>query len=60
MFLSKNKRFNQFLLVGRFSVNTYLRDKIIKKISKKINAIIPPIWCITDNIAMVIKSAEFI
>jgi tRNA A37 threonylcarbamoyltransferase TsaD len=60
MFLSKNNRFNQFLLVGRFSVSTYLRDQIIKKISKKINAIIPPIWCITDNIAMVKKLVEFI
>jgi hypothetical protein len=35
-FFGKKQQFNQFLLASRVSVNTYLRDQIIKKISKKL------------------------
>ena len=58
MFLSENKKIKQFLLAGGVSANTYLRNQVIKKISKKIDVIIPPLWCTTDNAAMVAKLAE--
>lgn len=58
MFLSKNQKIKQILLAGGVSANSYLRDQIFKKISKKIDIVIPPLWCTTDNAAMVAKLAE--
>lgn len=58
MFLNENKKIKQFLLSGGVSANTYLRDQIMKKISKKVDVVIPPLWCTTDNAAMVAKLAE--
>lgn len=58
MFLSKNQKIKQILLAGGVSANSYLRDQIFKKISKKIDIVIPPLWCTTDNAAMVVKLAE--
>ena len=46
-------------LAGGVSANSYLREEIIKKFSKTdIDVIIPPIWCTTDNAAMIAKVAE--
>ena len=46
-------------LAGGVSANSYLREEIIKKFDKTgIDVIIPPIWCTTDNAAMIAKVAE--
>ena len=41
-------------LAGGVSANSYLREQITKKFEKtNIDVIIPPIWCTTDNAAMI-------
>lgn len=46
-------------LAGGVSANSYLREQILKKFEKtNIKVIIPPIWCTTDNAAMIAKVAE--
>lgn len=46
-------------LAGGVSANSYLREEITKKFAKtNIEVIIPPIWCTTDNAAMIAKVAE--
>lgn len=46
-------------LAGGVSANSYLREQIIKKFENSgIEVIIPPIWCTTDNAAMIAKVAE--
>ena len=49
----------EVILAGGVSANSYLRSEIKEKLVKlnvKIN--IPPIWCTTDNAAMIAKVAE--
>ena len=55
------KKYNvkEVILAGGVSANSYLRSEIIEKLKPfnlKIN--IPPIWCTTDNAAMIAKVAE--
>lgn len=55
------KKYNvkEVILAGGVSANSYLRSEIVDKLSPynvKIN--IPPIWCTTDNAAMIAKVAE--
>lgn len=46
-------------LAGGVSANSYLRGQITKKFEKtNIDVIIPPIWCTTDNAAMIAKVGE--
>lgn len=46
-------------LAGGVSANSYLREQITKKFEKtNIDVIIPPIWCTTDNAAMIAKVGE--
>lgn len=49
----------QICLAGGVSANSYLRDEMTKKFKDSgIELIIPPIWCTTDNAAMIAKLAE--
>ncbi|MCR4879641.1 MAG: tRNA (adenosine(37)-N6)-threonylcarbamoyltransferase complex transferase subunit TsaD [Bacilli bacterium] len=55
------KKYNvkEVILAGGVSANSYLRSEIVEKLKPyniKIN--IPPIWCTTDNAAMIAKVAE--
>lgn len=55
------KKYNvkEVILAGGVSANSYLRNEIqekLKDLNVKIN--IPPIWCTTDNAAMIAKVAE--
>ena len=55
------KKYNvkEVILAGGVSANSYLRSEIqekLKDLNVKIN--IPPIWCTTDNAAMIAKVAE--
>ncbi len=52
---------NQIVLAGGVSANSYLRSEITKEFEKtKIEVIIPPIWCTTDNAAMIAKVGEYL
>lgn len=57
-FLNNHEEIRQFLLAGGVSANNYLRNEILKKLTHKIDVIISPPWCTTDNAAMVVKLAE--
>ncbi len=54
-------KINQIVLAGGVSANSYLRSEITKEFEKtKIEVIIPPIWCTTDNAAMIAKVGEYL
>ena len=49
----------QVVLAGGVSANSYLREEIKKRLDGMgIDLIIPPLWCTTDNAAMIAKVAE--
>lgn len=57
------KKYNvkEVILAGGVSANSYLRSEIVEKLKPfnlKIN--IPPLWCTTDNAAMIAKVAEIL
>ena len=55
----KEHKVNQVILAGGVSANSYLREQMILEMNKlgvEIN--IPPMWCCTDNAAMIAKVAE--
>lgn len=53
---------NHFVLAGGVAANSYLREesvKTIESINKNIKITLPPLWCCTDNAAMVASLASF-
>ena len=55
------KEFNikQVILAGGVSANSYLRKQITEAYqNSEVDVIIPPMWCCTDNAAMIAKVAE--
>ena len=49
----------QVILAGGVSANSYLRSEIQKEMAQRnIKYIIPPLWCCTDQAAMIAKVAE--
>lgn len=49
----------EVILAGGVSANSYLRSEMKKEMDKRnIKIIIPPLWCTTDNAAMIAKVAE--
>ena len=55
------KQYNvkQVVLAGGVSANSYLREQMQVECQKlNANIIIPPMWCCTDNAAMIAKVAE--
>ena len=51
----------QIVLAGGVSANSYLRSEITKAFENtEIEVIIPPIWCTTDNAAMIAKVGEYL
>ena len=56
---AKEYKVNQIVLAGGVSANSYLRECMKKECEKdKIELIIPPLWCTTDNAAMIAKVAH--
>ena len=56
---AKEFNVNQIALAGGVSANSYLRAEIVRKLKNSgIDIILPPIWCTTDNAAMIAKLAE--
>lgn len=51
----------EIVLAGGVSANSYLRQEIVKLFEKtSIKVQIPPIWCTTDNAAMICKVGEYL
>jgi N6-L-threonylcarbamoyladenine synthase len=49
----------QVVLAGGVSANSYLREQMKNRLNGTgIDLIIPPLWCTTDNAAMIAKVAE--
>ena len=49
----------QVVLAGGVSANSYLREEMHKRLDNTdIDLIVPPIWCTTDNAAMIVRLAE--
>jgi len=49
----------QVVLAGGVSANSYLREEMKKKLEgTEVELIIPPLWCTTDNAAMIAKVAD--
>ncbi len=49
----------EIVLAGGVSANSYLRSEIVRVFNgTDIKVIIPPIWCTTDNAAMIAKVAD--
>ena len=49
----------EVILAGGVSANSYLRSEMQKLMEKlNIKLVIPPLWCTTDNAAMIAKVAE--
>lgn len=49
----------QVVLAGGVSANSYLREQMALRLKNtEVELIIPPLWCTTDNAAMIAKVAE--
>lgn len=49
----------EVVLAGGVSANSYLREQMHQKLdNSSIKLVVPPIWCTTDNAAMIAKLAE--
>lgn len=51
----------QIVLAGGVSANSYLREQIVERTKNKdVEVVIPPLWCTTDNAAMISKVASYL
>lgn len=56
---AKDYHVAQIVLAGGVSANSYLREEMKKHVEGTgIELIVPPLWCTTDNAAMIAKVAE--
>lgn len=57
----KQYKFKQIVLAGGVSANSYLRSEITKEFEgSNIECLIPPLWCTTDNAAMIGKVGYYL
>lgn len=57
------KKFNvvQVVLAGGVSANSYLREEIRRRLENEpVEVVIPPLWCTTDNAAMIAKVGSYL
>ena len=59
---SERYDFKEVVLAGGVSANSYLREEIVKLFENndKVKVIIPPLWCTTDNAAMIAKVGTYL
>lgn len=51
--------FKEVILAGGVSANSYLRSEVTRIFNgTNVHVVIPPIWCTTDNAAMIAKAAS--
>ena len=49
------------VLAGGVSANSYLRSQIVKRLEGSgVEVVIPPLWCTTDNAAMIAKVGSYL
>lgn len=54
-------KIKQVVLAGGVSANSYLRSEIQRRLKDKdVEVVIPPIWCTTDNAAMIAKVGSYL
>jgi len=59
--ITNNYEIKQIVLAGGVSANSYLREEITRIYSNSnIDVVIPPLWCTTDNAAMIAKVSEYL
>lgn len=55
----KEYKVKQVVLAGGVSANSYLREQIQEQLkNSNVEVVIPPMWCCTDNAAMIAKVAS--
>lgn len=56
---AKDYQAKQIVLAGGVSANSYLREQMRRSVEGTgIELVVPPLWCTTDNAAMIAKVAE--
>ena len=56
---AKEYNVKQIVLAGGVSANSYLREQMKEKFDgSDVELVIPPLWCTTDNAAMIAKVAS--
>ena len=56
---AKDYKVRQIVLAGGVSANSYLREQMKEKVEGTgIELVVPPLWCTTDNAAMIAKVGE--
>lgn len=56
---AKKYQVKQIVLAGGVSANSYLRERMQEEATNRnLHLVIPPLWCTTDNAAMIAKVAE--
>lgn len=50
----------QIVLAGGVSANSYLREQVVKRVNNNVEVVIPPLWCTTDNAAMIAKVGSYL
>lgn len=51
----------QVVLAGGVSANSYLRSEVVRRLENKdVEVVIPPLWCTTDNAAMIAKVGSYL
>ena len=51
----------QVVLAGGVSANSYLREEVQRRLKNSdVEVVIPPIWCTTDNAAMIAKVGSYL
>lgn len=56
---AKDYQVKQIVLAGGVSANSYLREQMRRSVEGTgIELVVPPLWCTTDNAAMIAKVAE--
>jgi N6-L-threonylcarbamoyladenine synthase len=54
-----DKQVKQVVVGGGVSANSYLREEVMRRFEgSNIEVMIPPLWCTTDNAAMIAKAAH--
>ena len=46
----------QVIVAGGVSANSYLREELKRRVPSDVELVIPPLWCTTDNAAMIAKA----
>lgn len=52
---AEHYKVKQIIMGGGVSANSYLREELLRRGGKRYEILIPPLWCTTDNAAMIAK-----